>query len=77
MEEIALNRFMRLLQPLSSDLKLQLIARLSESIRQPESQQSDKEEWKKMFGVWNDVDDIDVTEIREARLSTREVPNLD
>ena len=77
MEDITLNRFMRLLRPLSSDLKLQLIAFLSESIRLPESQQEDKDEWKKLFGVWNDVDDINVTEIREARLSTREVPNLD
>lgn len=75
-EKIVLN-YMNILTRLSNDLKLQLISRLSESIKLPESQQENKDDWKELFGVWSEVNDIDAEQIREARFSGREVPNFD
>jgi hypothetical protein len=58
-EDRLLLDYMALLRHLSLDLKLKLIARLTESIRESELKPTKQENdsWKALFGVWSDMDE--------------------
>jgi len=68
--------YMALLRHLSVDLRLRLIAALTESVRRDKANEPDDEGWKKLFGAWSDTDDHLAEEIRAARMPGREVPSL-
>jgi hypothetical protein len=69
-----LTKYMQLLNHLSIDLKLKLIALLTESISKDVAQKASKnEDWKSLYGAWKGMDGNIVEEIREARMSEREV----
>lgn len=59
MENIALNRLMRLLSPLSSELKLELISKISESLKFDLNRSKPEKEvlLEDLFGSWSDVED--------------------
>jgi hypothetical protein len=60
---------MALLKGLNTDLKLKLIAKLTESVRMDykkhDTPKSDS--WKSLFGVWKDMDDDLAEQIRANR----------
>ncbi len=71
--------YMALLNHLSADLKLKLIAKLTDSIRKDyvETIPEKDDSWKKLFGAWSDTDDNLADLVREQRLSNREIPSFD
>jgi hypothetical protein len=73
-DEGILMKYMQFLNHLSIDLKLKLIALLTESIsKDVEKKVPKNEDWKSLYGSWKDMDDNIVNEIREARMSERDV----
>lgn len=80
MESIIIKRLMRLIYPLNTELKLELLTRLSNSLkldfRQPKK---DEKEilLRELYGSWADMDERLAMEIVENRtISNREI-NLD
>ena len=71
--------YMAMLNHLSSDLKLRLIVKLTDSIRKDyvEAIPEKDESWKKLFGAWSDTDDNLAFQLREQRLPNREIPSFD
>lgn len=77
-EDKIILAYMTLLNELSIDLKLKLIAKLTESVSfEMKKNTTEPASWKSLFGVWKDMDDDVAETIRAARFSEREVPNLD
>lgn len=76
MENIALNRLMRLLNPLSSELKLELITMISESLKfKLNKSKSEKEALlEELSGSWSDVEGHLAEDIINARsISDRDI----
>ena len=75
MEQITLNRFLRLLKPLSNELKLELISRISELLKLDLKKQKPKNEklLEELFGAWSDTQD----NLAEEILKTRSVTDRD
>ncbi|MGK0365270.1 MAG: hypothetical protein ACI85O_002336 [Saprospiraceae bacterium] len=76
MKDIALNRFMRLLKPLSSDLKLELISKISESLKVDlNNKKSAKENLlEDLHGSWSDVgDDLTDDILKNRSVSDRNI----
>ncbi|MEM1320341.1 MAG: hypothetical protein AAGG75_08790 [Bacteroidota bacterium] len=72
--------YMAMLGHLSADLKLKLIAKLTDSLREDyeEASPSKKDEsWKKLFGAWSDTDENLADFIRSSRLPNRDIPSFD
>ena len=68
--------YMMLLRHLSLDLKLKLIARLTESVRNDvaASVEGKDDSWKSLSGVWSDTKDDMADFIKSNRLSERDIP---
>lgn len=49
--------YMEMLRHLNIDLRLRLIAELTESIRVDQSTNKRNDEWKNLFGAWSNIDD--------------------
>jgi hypothetical protein len=76
METIVINKLMRLIDPLSVDLKLELLSKLSDSLKTDfKSNKTEKEVlFEELYGAWSDMDDDLEKEILESRtVSEREV----
>ncbi len=70
--------YMAILRHLNIDLRLKLIAELTESIRLDQSKdERDNSDWKDLFGAWKDMDDSLVEEIISSRTMGREIPSFD
>ena len=79
MDNALINRYMKLLEPLTFDLKLELLSRLSESLKSSAARSvEDKEKLlDKLSGAWSDMDDGLVDEIFKSRSISERVINLD
>ncbi len=73
--------YMRLLNHLSIEAKLKLIAKLTESLsvdfKEKTSSTVEKKSWKSLAGAWKDMPDDLEDQIRASRVSKSEVPNFD
>ena len=70
--------YMAMLRHLNIDLRLRLIAELTESVRLDQPKEKiDSDAWKSLFGAWSDVDDSVVEEIIGSRTMGREIPSFD
>lgn len=73
--------YMRLLNHLSIEAKLKLIAQLTESLsvdfKQKTSPKVEKKSWKSLAGVWKDMPDDLEDQIWASRVSKSDVPNFD
>lgn len=75
MEDVSLNRYTKLLSPLSPELKLRLIEWLLKSLRleitpqEPIPEEKDEKELRlrKLVGTWADVDDTIIEDIYSSR----------
>ena len=79
MENIVVKRYMRLIEPLAFEVKLELISKIFESlksnIKKPEI---DKEVLlDELYGCWEDVDDSLTDDILSARTISDKEINLD
>ena len=71
-DEGILMKYMQVLNHLSIDLKLKLIALLTESIsKDVEKKAPENEDWKSLYGAWKDMDENIVEEILTRQLQTR------
>lgn len=71
--------YMAILRHLSTDLKLRLISKLTDSIRESDTEKRGQEDdsWKALFGVWSDTDEDLADIIRDSRLPNRETASFD
>jgi hypothetical protein len=68
-DEGILMKYMQVLNHLSIDLKLKLIALLTESIsKDVEKKVPKNEDWKSLYGAWKDMDENIVEEILTRQL---------
>lgn len=70
MEHLMVDRYMRLLAPLSSELKLALISKLLDSVKEDKAETTESRKRALLYelsGSWSDVDDSIIREIYEAR----------
>ncbi len=78
-EDQILEDYMAILSRLSTDMKLRLIAKLADSIRESAAAPAEEKEesWKSLFGAWSDTDENLAEIVRENRLPGREAEPLD
>lgn len=73
--------YMRLLNHLSIEAKLKLIAKLTESLsvdfKKKTTPIAEKKSWKSLAGTWKDMPDDLEDQIRATRVSKSEIPNFD
>lgn len=79
MENLIVERYMRLIEPLPFEIKLELISKIFENLKtnigRPEVNKD--ELIKELYGSWDDVDDSIIEDIYSRRtISEREI-NLD
>jgi len=79
MEATVINKLMRLIDPLSVDLKLELLSKLSNSLKTDfKSNKTEKEVlFEELYGAWSDIDDDLEKEIMESRTISERVIDLD
>lgn len=70
------DNYFEILKNLSMDIKLELISRISDSIRKPKYHEDDS--WKKLFGAYQSEQTAEeiIDEIRNSRFTNREIENL-
>lgn len=78
MENIVVNRLMRLINSLSIELKLELLSRLSENVRKSFTSDSEEDSREKrleeLFGAWSGTDENLAENIMQSRTtSDREI----
>lgn len=75
MENIAINRLMRLINSLSIESKLEVLTKLSESLKGSINPKNDSKErlLEELYGAWNDVEDDLANDI----LNSRSISNKD
>ena len=79
MDNTIVNRYMKLIEPLAINLKLELLSRLSQSlksnfVKQPQDKEKLLEE---LSGSWNEVDDDVLKDIYSSRSSSDKEIGLD
>lgn len=79
MDNTIVNRYMKLIEPLAINLKLELLSRLSESLKNNFVKQSqDKEKLlEELSGSWSDVDDDVLKDIYNSRSNSDKEIGLD
>lgn len=76
--DIAENIF-RMVKNLSADVKLEIISKIADSLKEPKSKGEAKDEsWKKLFGAWESEESAEeiIEEIRASRYTNRQVEDL-
>ena len=76
MENLLISRYLRLVEPLSTELKLELLAALSENIKNSmkESRVDKRRLFNDLKGSWNDVsDDLESDIYRSRTISDKEI----
>ncbi len=66
-----------LLRHLPASLKLKLIALLSECVASDYAEENPHEDWRNLFGAWEDTDEDMSDQVPAARLPNRDVSSFD
>jgi len=74
--DIAENIF-RMVKNLSADVKLELISKISDSLKEPTKERKD-DSWKNLFGAWESEESAEeiIEEIRASRYTNRQIEDL-
>ena len=79
MENLIVERYMRLIEPLPFEIKLQLISKIFENLKininRPEVNKD--ELINELYGSWDDVDDSIIEDIYSRRTISEKEINLD
>lgn len=79
MENLIVDRYLKLIEPLPFEIKLELISKIFENIRtdinRPEVNKNKLLE--ELYGSWEDVDDAVVEDILTRRTTSEKEINLD
>ncbi len=76
-EDRLILNYMAMLRTLPANLKLKLIASLSESVASDYPAEKPGGDWRSLFGAWKDTDDDMADQVRAARLPNRDIPSFD
>jgi hypothetical protein len=70
------DNYFGMIKNLSSDVKLELISRISDSLREPSSQENDS--WKKLFGAFDSKQTAEeiIDDLEKSRFTNRQIENL-
>lgn len=79
MDNALINRYMKIIEPLRFDLKLELLARLTESLQRAATKpETDKQSLlEELYGSWSDVDDEVLEDILKSRSTSNREIDLD
>ena len=81
MERLIVERYMKLIEPLGNEIKLELISRVIESLKEtfkkPEPEPDKEKLLNELYGSWSDVDEEIINEIYEARTISDQEIDLD
>lgn len=81
MERLIVERYMKLIEPLGYEIKLALISRVVESLKEtfskPEPEPDKEKLLNELYGSWSDVDEGIIDEIYEARTISDQEIDLD
>lgn len=81
MNDMTISKYIKLFEPMSLELKIELLSALTESIKEGLSKKKkevDKERLsKELFGAWADMDDDIVDVIYSSRTTSDREINLD
>lgn len=71
MESVTVSKFMRLVAPLSTELKLEILSKLSESLRADFRTEENKDHLlDELFGAWSETDENLAKEIIGRRTTS-------
>lgn len=70
------DNYFGMIKNLSPDVKLELISRISDSLREPSSQENDS--WKKLFGAYDSKQTAEeiIDDLEKSRFTNRQIENL-
>lgn len=70
------DNYFGMIKNLSPDVKLELISRISDSLREPSSQENDS--WKKLFGAYDSRQTAEeiIDDLEKSRFTNRQIENL-
>ncbi|MCD4698785.1 MAG: hypothetical protein K8S16_21345 [Bacteroidales bacterium] len=70
------DNYFGMIKNLSADVKLELISRISDSLREPSSQENDS--WKNLFGAYNSEQTAEeiIEDLRNSRFTNRQIEDL-
>jgi|GEM_PF-5345786 hypothetical protein len=73
MEALIIDELMHLITPLTTELKLELLSKLSDNLKTEfKSNKTEKEILlEELYGAWSDVEDGLEVEIKESRLGSK------
>jgi hypothetical protein len=73
MEALIIDELMHLITPLTTELKLELLSKLSDNLKTEfKSNKTEKEILlEELYGFWSDVEDGLEVEIKESRLGSK------
>ncbi len=79
MENLIVERYMRLIEPLPFEIKLELMSKIFEhlKINVDQTQTSKDDLVDELYGAWNDVDDSIIEDIYDRRTISAKEINLD
>jgi hypothetical protein len=79
-DSIGVDKYMHLIEPLTIEVKLELLAKLSENVRNSLTKKnvSDKQKLlNSLSGAWSDISDIEVNEILNGKVVVEKEINLE
>lgn len=70
------DNYFGMIKNLSPDVKLELISRISDSLREPSIQENDS--WKKLFGAYDSKQTAEeiIDDLEKSRFTNRHIENL-
>lgn len=71
MENVIVNKYMRLIEPLSLETKLELVAKIVENLKSGIAKPIPNKEnlLDDLYGAWSDMDDVVINDILNSRMS--------
>lgn len=73
---IIADNYFGMIKNLSRDVKIELISRISDSLKKPSSQENDS--WKNLFGAYNSEQSAEeiIDDLRNSRFTNRQIEDL-
>jgi len=73
---LIVDNYFGIIKNLSPDVKLELISRISDSLRRTSNQENDS--WKNLFGAFNSEQSAEeiIEDVRKSRFSNRQIEDL-
>jgi len=72
------DNYFGMIKNLSSDIKLELISRISDSLRESSKTESEKDLWKSLFGAFESEQTAEeiIDDLRKSRYTDRKIEEL-